>query len=79
LQLYIRPEAGDINKGSGGIRKLKWAGSGREMQGGIRVIYYYFTDYEQIYTLFAYLKNKKDDLTANQLKQLKQLVEEQMS
>ena len=79
LQLSVRPESGDIIKGGGGIRKLRWAGSGRGKRGGIRVIYYYFTTDEQIYMLFAYPKSKKDDLTADQLKQLKQLVEEQLS
>lgn len=37
------------------------------------------TEDEQIYMLYAYPKSKKDDLTSNQLKQLKQLVEEQLS
>lgn len=79
LQLSVRPESGDIIKGSGGIRKLRWAGSGRGKRGGIRVIYYSITEDEQVYMLFAYPKNKKDDLTSDQLKQLKQLVEEQLS
>jgi hypothetical protein len=77
--LSVRPESGDIIKGSGGIRKLRWAGSGRGKRGGIRVIYYYFTEDEQIYMLYGYPKSKKDDLAADQLKQLKQLVEEQLS
>lgn len=78
LQLSIRPESGDVIKGSGGIRKLRWAGSGRGKRGGIRVIYYYFTKDDKIYMLYAYPKSKKDDLTADQLKQLKQLVEDQL-
>jgi hypothetical protein len=79
LQLSVRPESGAIIKGSGGIRKLRWAGSGRGKRGGIRVVYYYLTEDEQIYMLYAYPKSKKDDLTADQLKQLKQLVEDQLS
>ena len=79
LQLSVRPESGDIIKGSGGIHELRWAGSGRGKRGGIRVIYYYFTADEQIYMLYAYPKSKKDDLIVDQLKQLKQLVEEQLS
>lgn len=79
LQLSVRPESGNIIKGSGGIRKVRWAGSGRGKRGGIRVIYYYFTEDEQIYMLYVYPKSKKDDLTADQMKQLKQLVEEQLS
>ncbi|MEX2437845.1 MAG: type II toxin-antitoxin system RelE/ParE family toxin, partial [Candidatus Babeliales bacterium] len=59
LQLSVRPEYGDIIKGSGGIRKLRWARSGRGKRGGIRVIYYYLTEDEQIYMLYAYPKSKK--------------------
>mgnify|MGYP005857149935 FL=1 len=79
LQLSMRPESGNVIKGSGGIRKIRWSGSGRGKRGGIRVIYYYFTEDEQIYMLYAYPKSKKDDLTADQIKQLKQLVENQLS
>src|SRR5690554_909162 len=74
LQLSVRPESGDIIKGSGGIRKLRWAGSGRGKRGGIRVIYYYITEDDQIYMLYTYPKGKKGDLTADQLKQFKQVV-----
>jgi hypothetical protein len=66
-------------KSSGGIRKLRWAGSGRGKRGGIWVIYYYFTEDEQFFMLYAYPKSEKDDLSADQLKQLKQLVEEQLT
>ena len=79
LQLSVRPESGDIIKGSGGIRKLRWAGSRRGKRDGIRVIYYYITEDEQIYMLYAYPKSNKDDLTSDQLKQLKQLIEDQLS
>tara|TARA_R110002124_G_scaffold286310_1_gene466838 strand:- start:22495 stop:22812 length:318 start_codon:yes stop_codon:yes gene_type:complete len=79
LQLAVRPESGDIIKGSGGIRKLRWSGSGRGKRGGIRIVYYFINDDEKIYMLFAYPKNVKDDLSSDQLKQLKKLVEEQLS
>ncbi|HET6527902.1 MAG TPA: type II toxin-antitoxin system RelE/ParE family toxin [Balneolaceae bacterium] len=78
LQLSIRPESGDVIKGSGGIRKVRWAGSGRGKRGGIRVIYFYYKNDNQIYMLYAYPKSKKDDLSKDQLKQLKRLVEEQL-
>src|SRR5437762_2868018 len=39
LQSFLaeRPDAGKIIKHSGGIRKLRWAGSGRGKRGGLRV------------------------------------------
>lgn len=42
------------------------------------MIYYFVKEDEQIYMLYAYPKSEKDDLTADQLKQLKQLVEDQL-
>ena len=79
LQLAVRPESGDIIKGSGGIRKLRWAGSGQGKRGGIRVVYYFIDQDEQVYMLFAYPKNVTADLTPDQLKELRKLVEEQLS
>jgi hypothetical protein len=67
---------GKIIPGSGGIRKMRWAGSGRGKRGGLRVIYYWQVADDQIWTLLAYPKNERDDLTADQIKQLKQLVKE---
>jgi len=39
------------------------------------VIYYWFVSPEVILMLFAYPKNERDDLTPDQLKQLKKMVE----
>lgn len=38
--LIANPGAGDIVRGSGGVRKLRWNIAGRGKRGGIRVIYY---------------------------------------
>ena len=73
LQLFLaeRPDAGKIIKHSGGIRKLRWAGSGRGKRGGLRVIYYWWVAKARISMLMVYPKNERDDLTADQLKQLR--------
>lgn len=74
-QLVQRPDAGKIIPGSGGLRKLRWSASGRGKRGGARVIYYWFMSDEVILMLFAFSKNEQADLTPDQLKQLKKLVE----
>lgn len=73
LQSFLaeRPDAGKIIKHSGGIRKLRWAGSGRGKRGGLRVIYYWWVGKARISMLMVYPKNERDDLTADQLKQLR--------
>ena len=74
-QLVQKPATGKIIPGSGGVRKLRWSGSGRGKRGGIRIIYYWFVNPEIILMLFAYPKKEQDDLTPDQLKQLKKIVE----
>lgn len=76
LQMHLleQPERGDLIKGSGGLRKLRWAGSGRGKRGGIRVIYYLWHG-NTAFMLFAYPKSKQENLTAAQAKLLKDLIE----
>jgi len=76
LELALRPDSGDLIKQSGGLRKIRWAGSGHGKRGGIRVIYYFVDTKQQIYMLFAYARNESDDLTADQLKLLRNMVME---
>jgi hypothetical protein len=76
LQMHLleQPDRGDFIKGSGGLRKLRWAGSGRGKRGGIRVIYYLWHG-DTAFLLFAYPKNQQEDLTPAQAKLLKNLIE----
>src|ERR1044072_8000141 len=74
LLLAVNPAAGAIIRGSGGIRKLRWAGSGRGKRGGLRVIYYWWVARDRISMLLVYPKSRQDDLSADQLKQLKRLL-----
>jgi mRNA-degrading endonuclease RelE of RelBE toxin-antitoxin system len=74
-ELITRPDVGKVIPGSGGIRKLRWGGSGRGKRGGNRIIYYWFSQQEVILMLLIYPKTEQDDLTPDQLRTLKNLVE----
>ena len=73
--LVERPKAGPVVPGSGGIRKLRWSVSGRGKRGGARVIYYWATEQDHLLMLFIYAKNESEDLTRDQIKILRQIVE----
>jgi hypothetical protein len=73
--LLLDPEAGVVIPGTGGIRKIRIAASGRGKRGGARVIYYRFVDESHIGMLFVYAKNERDDLTAAEKKVLAGIVE----
>ena len=64
-------------QGSGGLRKIRWAGSGRGKRGGTRVIYYWARADGVILMLMAYAKNEVSDLTKEQIAILRRVVEEE--
>lgn len=77
LQMHLinKPDAGKVIKGSGGLRKLRWSAKGHGKSGGVRIIYYWFAAQGTILLLFVYAKNERDDLTPEQLEQLRRIVE----
>ena len=77
-ELIKRPDAGAVIRGSGGLRKLRWSVSGRGKRGGVRVIYYWFLSQEQFLMLFIYPKSEQGDLTPEQMKRLKSIVEQEL-
>ena len=77
LALALRPEAGAVIRGSGGLRKIRWAVPGRGKRGGVRVIYYRATRESVIFMLMVYAKSRQDDLTPQQLRVLRKLVQEE--
>ena len=72
--LINRPDTGKIIQGSGGLRKLRWAISGKGKQSGVRVIYYWLSKKDTIIMLLIYGKNEQDELTSDQMKTLKSFV-----
>jgi hypothetical protein len=66
--LAMHPPAGDEIVGTGGVRKVRFAGKGKGKSGGVRVIYYFYDREIPIYALLIYAKNERADLTAEQRK-----------
>lgn len=62
------PLTGDEIPGTGGVRKVRFAASGRGKRGGARIIYYYLDDAMPLYALLAYAKNAKTDMSPSEKK-----------
>ncbi len=69
------PEVGDVVPGSGGVRKVRWAMSGRGKRGGARVIYYFKKRNNEIWLLTIYSKNETENIPAHILRQIAKEVE----
>lgn len=74
--LVLLPESGAIIKGSGGVRKIRWRSRGKGKSGGVRVIYYWATAFDQIFLLTLYGKSEKDDLSSADLRAIVRLLTE---
>jgi hypothetical protein len=75
LELVNCPDQGAVIPGSGGLRKTRWSIQGRGKRGGIRVIYYWIVVQDRLLMLMAYAKNEQENLTPQQVKMLRQIVE----
>jgi len=72
LQSFLlqNPEAGKVVPGSGGVRKVRWAMSGKGKSGGVRVIYYFKRLDDEIWLLTIYSKNEAENIPAHVLRQI---------
>lgn len=73
--LCINPDAGDVLQKTNGVRKLRWTIGNKGKRGGVRVLYIDFVIFEKIYLLTVYKKGKKEDISENEKKLIRQLVD----
>src|SRR5215472_2472085 len=68
------PEAGDLIRASGGLRKVRWGRHGSGKRGGVRVIYFYHNSAMPLYLLMIYAKAQRDDLSPDARRTVQALV-----
>jgi hypothetical protein len=76
LALLEHPEAGDVEPGTGGLRKIRIGDPtrGKGKRGGARVHYLWLPHRGLIYLMYVYGKNDASSLTPEQKKQLRDIV-----
>lgn len=74
-KLMANPQAGAVIRGSGGVRKIRWAAAGRGKRGGCRVIYFVRKPQAEIWMLTIYPKNVLDSIPAHVLRQIREEIE----
>ena len=61
-----------MTPGSGGCRKVRWARSGMDKRGGVRVIYFNRLEKGVIWLLVIYAKPVRGNIPAHLLKAIKE-------
>lgn len=70
-QVSANPDAGDVIEGTGGARKVRFAGKGKGKSGGYRVITFYAGVDVPVFLLNVFAKNEKTDLAPKERQVLK--------
>ena len=73
--LAENPLAGDVIRGSGGCRKVRWSRSGTGKSGGVRVIYFNRLANGEIYLLVIYAKAERGNIPGHLLKSIKEEID----
>lgn len=73
--MMLNPEAGDLVRGSGGVRKLRWRRQRAGKRGGLRLIYFVRYQPNEFWMLTRYSKTERGNVPAHVLKRLTELFE----
>ena len=74
VRLGKNPQAGDRIEGTGGARKVRFAGRGRGKSGGYRIISYFGGDDVPIFLLNVFAKGEKVNLSKAERNELKRIL-----
>jgi hypothetical protein len=69
--IAANPEAGDVIEGTGGARKVRFAGRGKGKRGGYRVITFFSGTDIPVFLLNIFAKSEKTDLAPKERRVLK--------
>ncbi|MEX2126056.1 MAG: type II toxin-antitoxin system RelE/ParE family toxin [Woeseia sp.] len=69
------PRAGSVVRGSGGVRKVRWAREGSGKSGGARIIYFNRLDNGEIWLLTLYAKSDRSTIPPYELKMIKEVID----
>ena len=69
--IATNPDAGNEIRGTGGARKVRFAGKGKGKSGGYRVITFYSGEDVPVFLLNVFAKNEKTDLSQAERNELK--------
>lgn len=71
--LAYNPHVGVLVRGTGGIRKVRWAREGEGKSRGFRVIYFFHSTEAPLFALNVFAKNEKENISRAERNELKKL------
>jgi hypothetical protein len=81
LMLLRQPDAGEVIRGTGGLRKVRFSDNRRQKgkRGGLRIIYFWWAAGGQFWLFTLYDKDEVDDLTPRERGALKDMLKAELA
>lgn len=74
LEILKNPRVGSVVRGTGKLRKMRFAFANEGKRGSVRVCYVDFVVQEAIYLITVYPKSEKDNLTKAERNEIKKMI-----
>jgi len=74
LEILSSPKCGKVVRGTGGLRKMRFATESKGKSSSVRVLYVDFVIFEKIYLVTAYHKSQKVNLSDAERFNIKKLI-----
>ena len=75
-EIVNNPQVGPVMRGTGGLRKMRFAIEGKGKSGGARVLYVDFVVFERVYLVYAYQKGQQDNISPEERDIFKKIIEQ---
>lgn len=75
FDIMMKHDKYPVIQGTGGLRKARFAFDHHGKRGGVRVCYIDFVIKETIYLITVYSKNQKDNLSEEEKKEIRKLID----
>jgi hypothetical protein len=74
LEILSNPKAGVVIRGTGGLRKMRFALEGKSKSSSVRVLYVDFVIFEKVYLITSYHKSQKINLSEAERNNIKKQI-----
>ena len=75
-EIADNPQIGSVMRGTGGLRKMRFAIEGKGKSGSVRALYVDYVFVERVYLITAYPKSQKENITPQERELFRKLIEQ---
>lgn len=74
-EIVNNPQVGSVIRGTGGLRKMRFAFEDKGKSGSARTLYVDFVVVKRVYLITAYSKSQKEDISPSECEMFKKIIE----